>query len=143
MENFTNQTAIELPLKIKTYDIDVAGHVNNIVYIQWMEDLRTSLFEQNFNLQKLLFSNVYPIVLSTEFNYKKYLTLFDKPVGTMYVERCTHGIFTLKAEVMHNGRRIAFGTQKCVLFDLAKLEIIKGYRLQELLPEYYAQTVPT
>jgi len=30
---------IEKPLTITTYDIDAACHVNNIVYIRWLENL--------------------------------------------------------------------------------------------------------
>ena len=33
----------ELEIEIKTYDIDVAGRVNNIVYVRWIEDLRSRL----------------------------------------------------------------------------------------------------
>ena len=32
---------LELPLRVAGYDIDFAGHVNNAVYIRWLEDLRT------------------------------------------------------------------------------------------------------
>jgi len=31
---------IEVPLPVRTYDIDFAGIVSNIVYIRWLEDLR-------------------------------------------------------------------------------------------------------
>ena len=133
MNTLAVQTATELPLEIKTYDIDVAGHVNNIVYVQWLEDLRTALFEKYFHLQELLAHHLYPIVLSTEISYRRYLKLFDKPVGTMCVECSHHGILTLKAEVKLNGKIAVSGIQKCALFDLCKLEIIKGQQLQEIL----------
>jgi len=31
---------VPLPLKAQTYDIDFAFHVNNQVYVRWLEDLR-------------------------------------------------------------------------------------------------------
>ena len=34
---------IEMPLMINTFDIDAARHVNNVVYIRWLEELRTKL----------------------------------------------------------------------------------------------------
>ena len=39
---------ISLDLPIKTYDIDFAGIVSNIVYIRWLEDLRLKMFEHHF-----------------------------------------------------------------------------------------------
>lgn len=44
----TNLLFIEVPLFVNTYDIDVAGHVNNIVYVRWLEDMRNELFSQNY-----------------------------------------------------------------------------------------------
>jgi acyl-CoA thioester hydrolase len=35
------EVALDLP--IKTYDIDFAGIVSNIVYIRWLEDLRLKI----------------------------------------------------------------------------------------------------
>ena len=122
-----------LDLVIKTYDIDIAGHVNNAVYVQWFEDLRIKLFNDHFNLPKLLSQNLYPVVISSEIKYKKFLKLFDKPVGVMYVESLNHGIFTLKAEIKRDGKLSASGLQKCVLFDLKNSTFIKDRRLQEII----------
>lgn len=71
---------------------------NNIVYIQRLEELRTKLFNEHFNLRELLAKNLYPVVISTDSCYKKILKLFDHPVGTMFIESHKHGIITLKAE---------------------------------------------
>jgi acyl-CoA thioester hydrolase len=122
-----------LDLMIKTYDIDVAGHVNNAVYVQWFEDLRTKLFNDHFNLPGLLSKNLYPVVISTEIHYKKLLKLFDKPVGKIYVESLNHGIFTLRAEIKLDGKLSASGLQKCVLLDLKNSTIIKSRELQEII----------
>jgi acyl-CoA thioester hydrolase len=35
----------EQPLPIRTYDIDFAGIVSNIVFIRWLEDLRLALLD--------------------------------------------------------------------------------------------------
>jgi acyl-CoA thioester hydrolase len=37
---------VELELPIRTYDIDFAGIVSNIVYIRWLEDLRIQMLAQ-------------------------------------------------------------------------------------------------
>lgn len=120
-----DQLSVELKPEIKTYDIDIAGHVNNIVYIRWLEDLRTKLFNNYFDLQDLLSNNLYPVVVSTNMNYKKYLKLFDKPVGTMSIECCNHGIIALKMEIKRNREIVALGRQKCVLLNLLTGKIDK------------------
>ena len=74
---------IEIPLTVNTYDIDVAGHVNNIVYIRWLEELRSLLFSQIYSLEKLLQINYYLVVAVSEIKYRKQIKLFDKPVGKM------------------------------------------------------------
>ena len=113
-----DELSVELKPEIKTYDIDIAGHVNNIVYIRWFEELRTKLFNNYFNLQYLLSNNLYPVVITTNINYKKYLKLFDKPVGTMSIEYCNHGIIELKTVIKRKKEIIALGRQKCVLLNL-------------------------
>jgi acyl-CoA thioester hydrolase len=113
-----NQISVELKPEIKTYDIDVAGHVNNIVYIRWFEELRIKLFNKYFNLKDLLANNLYPVVISTNITYKKSLNLFDKPVGILNLMCCNHGIITLKIEIKLEEKLAAFGEQKCVLMNL-------------------------
>lgn len=120
--------------EIKTYDIDVTGHVNNAVYIQWIEDLRTKLFNEHFDLPGLIKKNLYPVVTSTDIQYKKFLKLFDKPVGVIKLESFNHGVFTLDIEIKIEGKIAIVSKQHCVLFDLIKLEMIKSSKLWEILP---------
>ncbi|MCW8803497.1 MAG: acyl-CoA thioesterase [Ignavibacteriaceae bacterium] len=128
-----NQKFVQLVPEIKTYDIDIAGHVNNAVYIKWFEDLRIKLFIEHFNLPELLLNNLYPVVVSTEIHYKKFLKLFDKPIGVMCIECCNHGIITLKTEIKLNGKIAASGKQKCTLFDQNNSVVLNGKRLQEII----------
>ena len=71
--------------KIKTYEIDAAGHVNNIVYVKWLEDLRCKLFEQILPIDNLLYWNLYPVVTSTNIVYKKQLKLNDNLIGSISI----------------------------------------------------------
>ena len=123
----------ELSLKIKTYDIDIAGHVNNIVYVKWFEDLRTKLFDENFNMKDLLLKHLYPVVVSTKIKYKKYLTLFDEPVGFMGIDYYNHGVLTLRGEIKAKGKVVVLGEQKCVLLNLCKSKIVNGTEIDKLL----------
>jgi acyl-CoA thioester hydrolase len=49
----------ELTFTVKTYDIDFAGHVSNIVYIRWLEDLRFALLDEYFPLEPSMKEGVY------------------------------------------------------------------------------------
>ena len=127
------QTILEL--EIKTYDIDVAGHVNNAVYVQWIEDLRIKFFNEHFNLPELIEKKLYPVVISTDIQYKKFLKLYDKLVGVMKIESQNHGIFTLQAEISVEGEIAASAMQKCVITDLEKSAMITGSQLQEIIKD--------
>lgn len=113
-----NHKYVELKLNVNTYDIDIAGHVNNIAYVRWFEELRIKLFNTYINLQDLLLNNLYLVVISTDICYKKSLKLFDEPVGIISIECYNHCIITLKFEIKNNEKIAAHGIQKCVLMNL-------------------------
>jgi acyl-CoA thioester hydrolase len=123
-DNFSK--SIVTNIEVKTYDIDIAGHVNNLVYVRWLEDLRNELFSQIYPLEKLIELNYYPVVISNEMKYKSQIKLFDKPVGILFLESYSHGVITLKAEI-NNNQRIAFtAIQKCVLMNLENHKMFMG-----------------
>jgi acyl-CoA thioester hydrolase len=66
-------------LPIYTYQIDFAGHVSNIVYVQWMEIGRTKLLEEaGLPVHLLVERGVIPILAGTEIEYRKPLRLGDR-----------------------------------------------------------------
>jgi acyl-CoA thioester hydrolase len=107
-------------LEIKTYEIDIAGHVNNIVYVKWLEDLRYKLFEQILPIDNLLYWNLYPVVTSTNIVYKKQLKLSDKLTGFVWVEDIRHNMMILKFNFVSNDVVCASAEQKCVLLNLIR-----------------------
>jgi|YelNatPaOPRAMG01_1025707.scaffolds.fasta_scaffold01167_11 acyl-CoA thioester hydrolase len=118
-------------LEIKTYEIDIAGHVNNIVYVKWLEDLRYKLFEQILPIDNLLYWNLYPVVTSTNIVYKKQLKLSDKLTGFVWVEDIRHNMMILKFNFVSNDVVCASAEQKCVLLNL-KRGIIDKEQLKSL-----------
>lgn len=127
-----NLIPLSTELKVNTYDIDIAGHVNNIVYVRWLEDLRNLVFSQICPLEKVLQLNYYPVVAFTEMKYKKQITLFDKPIGKMHIESYSHGIFVLMAEIRVNNSIAFTAKQKCVLMNLSDKKMYKG-QIDELI----------
>jgi|SRR3989304_6647927 len=125
----------ESVLKVNTYDIDIAGHVNNIVYIRWIEDLRAELFSQIYPLEKLLEINYYPVVISTELKYKGQIKLFDKPIRRIFLESYSHGVIMLKIEICLNDDTAFTATQKCVLMNLTTHKMLMG-SFEKLIQKY-------
>ena len=69
---------ITFEMPIFTFQIDFAGVVSNIVYIQWMEIGRNKLLEATgFPVYQLVNDGIIPVLVSTEITYKKPLCLGD------------------------------------------------------------------
>lgn len=115
-ENEKYKTSINF--QIKTYEIDAAGHVNNIVYVKWLEDLRYKLFEKILPIENLLYWNLFPVVTSTNITYKKQLKLSDKVTGNIWIENVKHNMMILKFNFILAEETCAFAEQKCVLMNL-------------------------
>ena len=75
----------EQPLPIRTYDIDFAGIVSNIVFIRWLEDLRLGLLEQSYPLSRALAEDVAPVLLETRIRYRRPVVIGDPLIGRMRV----------------------------------------------------------
>ena len=109
---------IESDLEVKTYDIDVAGHVNNIVYVRWLEDLRSKILDSRYPLSGLLERDLYPVVTATQIHYKNQLKLGDKLRGTIRIESIRHGVMNLKVVFRNEDVVVATADQSCVLMNL-------------------------
>lgn len=69
---------ISLELEIYTYQIDFVGHVNNSVYIQWMEIGRTKLLEAvELPVHEIAKHGFTPVLVHTAITYKTPLYLGD------------------------------------------------------------------
>jgi len=93
----------EQPLPIRTYDIDFAGIVSNIVFIRWLEDLRLGLLEQAYPLIQALADDIAPILLATRIGYRRPVRIGDALLGRMRVAGLSHVRWRLAAEFTVNG----------------------------------------
>jgi acyl-CoA thioester hydrolase len=102
---------VELLLPVRTYDIDFAGHVSNIVYIRWLEDLRMQFLNEHLPLQEQWANGVVPVLASTHIEYRRPIYLFDQPVGRLWMSRAERVRWTLEAEIVVEGRVAATAVQ--------------------------------
>jgi YbgC/YbaW family acyl-CoA thioester hydrolase len=81
-----SQPAAETPsvaseMQVMFFDTDCAGVVNNIVYLRFIEIARTHLAEQlGMSLADMARTQLFPVVVRTEIDYRKPAVLGDKLV---------------------------------------------------------------
>ena len=109
----------EQPLPIRTYDIDFAGIVSNIVFIRWLEDLRLGLMEEAYPLIRALAEDVAPILLATRITYRRPVTIRDRLVGRMRVARLSRVRWRLTAEFAVDGAIHAEAEQEGLFMRLS------------------------
>lgn len=109
---------VELSFPVKTYDIDFAGHVSNIVYIRWLEDLRLKILEENLPLDVQLEQGFGPILTKTEIEYKRPLRLGEEAIGRMWVSGTGRARWTLQAEFISDGEVAARASQAGCFVDM-------------------------
>jgi acyl-CoA thioester hydrolase len=109
---------VELQLPVRTYDIDYAGIVSNIVYIRWLEDLRTAMLDAYLPLQALLDRGTTPILLRTDIRYRRAIRLFDRPLGRMWVSDIGRVRWFIAAEITTDGTISATAHQELAVISL-------------------------
>ena len=117
---------VELPIRVKTYDVDWIGHVNNIVYIRWLEDLRLELLDRHFPLEPLRQQGTVPIIVNTDIHYRQGIVLSEHEViGRMWVSEVGRAAFYLAAEFSVDGDIRCSATQRGTFVNHAKMRPIR------------------
>lgn len=109
---------VKLIIPVRTYDIDFAGIVSNIVYIRWLEDLRLKFLDEHWQLEQQIEQGYTPILLGTEINYKRSIKLTDKVVGNLWLSELGRLKWTVQAEILSNNELAAVATQKGAFVSL-------------------------
>jgi acyl-CoA thioester hydrolase len=113
---------IEITIPVRTYDIDSFGHVSNIVYIRWLEDLRLELFNKHFSFQSLMESGTTLVLKSTYIEYKRSINLFDVVTARMWVDSVAKASLELHAEFYAGGLLTTTARHVGVFVDLKNLK---------------------
>lgn len=128
-------------IKIATYDIDFAGHVSNISYLRWFEDMRLKMFDKFFSLRKFLANNKCPVISQTKIDYKRPIKLFQEPHGEMWVEHMGNTSMTIRGELYVDDKLTTAAEFTAVFVDLATG---KPIRLPDVCRQMFQQmTLPT
>jgi acyl-CoA thioester hydrolase len=103
---------VDLPITVKTYDIDFMGIVSNITYVRWMEDLRLRFLEVHYPLQKLISELIVPIITQTH----------DQVTGSIWMEKFDSSGWMANVEFMVNGKHAATAKQGGVFLNLGTMK---------------------
>jgi acyl-CoA thioester hydrolase len=100
--------------KIYTYHIDIVGHVNNIIYIQWMENGRVKLLEEmGFPVTDLTKKEgILPVLTETHITYKKPFFIYNSVKIEMWLSKMNNAsaimefrFYNEKAELCATGQQ--------------------------------------
>jgi acyl-CoA thioester hydrolase len=76
---------------VRTFHIDINGHVNNAVYVQWLEVGRTLLLEAaELPVEVMRERGYLPILVETRIQYRKPLSFPDTARIEVWVDELTH-----------------------------------------------------
>ena len=129
---------VSFDLEIHTFNIDFLGHVNNGVYVQWMEIGRGKLLEAaGLVTHEILKQSFAPLLVQTTISYKVPLYLGDRVHIDVWLSelRNTTGIIQFR---FYNGSQVlvAEGYQRGLFVDT------KTMLPRRLLPEERALFLP-
>jgi acyl-CoA thioester hydrolase len=129
---------ISFELEVYSFHIDFIGHVNNTVYIQWMEIGRTKLLEAvGMPTSEIFQQGFVPVLVQTHITYKSPLYLGDRVQVELWISELRNASAVMQFR-FHSERRtlIAEGWQKGLFVDRATL------RPRRLRPEERALFMP-
>lgn len=95
----TRPFLVQLPIQVKTYDIDFANIVHNAVYIRWLEDLRTEVLAAHYSIEQMLADGLSPILTKTEIEYRHPVRFGDAVLGRMWVAHLGRTRWTVQGEI--------------------------------------------
>lgn len=95
---------IETREEVMFFDTDIGGVVHNIAYLRMIETNRTRLAALlGMQLREMAKTQIYPVVVRTEIDYRKPATLGDELVITGSLERVERARFWCAFEVRRQG----------------------------------------
>jgi acyl-CoA thioester hydrolase len=95
--------AFELPLEIRPEDIDRLGHVNNVVYLGWIQDAAIAHWRMLATPEQQ--AEVAWVVVRHEIDYKRPARPGDRIVARTWVGPATHNTFERRTEILRAGDR--------------------------------------
>jgi acyl-CoA thioester hydrolase len=116
---------IERPIVVRTYDIDFANIVHNIVYFRWLEDLRSEILTDVLPIDEILTTGISPILTKSAIEYQWPVRIGDAAVGRMWVAELSRTRWTLAAEIVVGDHVCAAARQSGYFANLKTLRPVR------------------
>ena len=116
---------IERPIVVRTYDIDFANIVHNIVYFRWLEDLRSEILADVLPIDEILTTGISPILTASAIEYQWPVRIGDAAVGRMWVAELSRTRWTLAAEIVVGDHVCAAARQSGYFANLKTLRPVR------------------
>ena len=130
----------EMGITVQPYDIDLAAHVNNVVYVRWFEDLRLELLRRHCPMQALVESGMAAVVAETHIRYKKPVQPFDEPVGSIWCSELGKVTAMFHAEIAVADRLCTQVTQRVMFVNMNTMKAMRSP--QELRDNFVLMNLP-
>ncbi len=119
--SFASPPHHEAPLPVRAYDIDFSGIVHNVVFVRWLDDLRTGWCDQYLPLTQQIADGYAPVVATTEIAYKRPVRFGDCVVGKLWMQ--TKRVrWTVEIEIWNSHEMVATARQTGSFLHLATLK---------------------
>ena len=93
----------ELEIRIQPGDIDALGHVNNVVYLRWVQDVAVAHWRSAATAEQQ--AAVLWVVVRHEIDYKHPARPADGIVARTWVGGAVHGFFERHTEILRAADR--------------------------------------
>jgi len=129
--------------KIFTYQIDYVGHVNNIIYIQWMENGRARLMEAiGMPIAEIATGEgIVPVLTETSIKYKKPFYLNNSVIIETWLSKLNNASAIIEFRFYNENEELCASGQQKGLF--IKRQTGRPSRLSEKLREAFEKYLAT
>ncbi|MCF6270574.1 MAG: acyl-CoA thioesterase [Melioribacteraceae bacterium] len=105
---------VKFDLEVYTFQIDIVGHLSNIVYIEWMEIGRLKLLDAiGFPVTELTNKDIFPVLVNTNITYKQPIFYGDKVRAEVWISKLNAASAIMEFRfIKNNGTLAATGYQK-------------------------------
>lgn len=112
MPDETAHEAFELPLAITAEDIDVLDHVNNVVYLRWVQDAAVAHWRHAATAEEQ--RRIVWVVARHEIDYRRPARLGDAIVARTWVGTASRSGFDRHTEILRAGDRALLARARTV-----------------------------
>jgi acyl-CoA thioester hydrolase len=104
--------AYELPIPVSPSDIDIHGHVNNVVYVRWVQEAAVAHWRALATQEQQ--DNVTWVVVRHEIDYKRAAKPDDSIIAKTWVGIATNSTFERFTEIIRAADRKVLATARTV-----------------------------